>query len=267
LTTVAHHTAELPRPRGGALLLDVQPGLGAHLCAADRSAAGRALRLPVFELPQDPVDIDALAARPEIRGGFLGFCVVRGTLIRDTLLNGRITSQLLVQHDLLLLGGGQDDALSTEFALRATDVALVVVLDDLLLAACRRWPRLLTGVLRRLELQAERLRRAQAISQLPRVEDRVLGLFWTFADDLGRVHPDGIHIHLPITHATIGQMVGARRSTVSLGLATLAADGLLRADGRQGWIIASDSLEHFTRDPQGAKTTRTQPSRLCLKSS
>jgi CRP/FNR family transcriptional regulator, cyclic AMP receptor protein len=268
VTAVPSRAPVDPRPRGGALLLDLHPGLGAHLAAADRDAVGRALRLPVLELPSGPVDVGALAGRPEVIGPCLGLCIARGVLIRDTLLDGRVSTQLLVRDDLLLVGGVHDDALAAEPALRVSDPALVVVLDDRLLAACRRWPRLLTGVLRRLELQTDRLQRAQAINHLPRVEDRLIGLFWTFADHFGRVHPDGVHIDLALTHTTIGQMIGARRPTVSLGLAALAADGLLHADRDSGWVLATCSRERFTRHvAQGANTARTQPSPLFLNRS
>jgi CRP/FNR family cyclic AMP-dependent transcriptional regulator len=87
----------------------------------------------------------------------------------------------------------------------------------------------------------------QAISQLPRVEDRLLALMWSLADSRGIVRSNGIHVPLALTHETLSRMIGARRPTVSLGLKTLSQRGLLSADG-DGWLIARDSLDGFADD-------------------
>ncbi len=93
----------------------------------------------------------------------------------------------------------------------------------------------------------------KAISQLPRVEDRLLALMWSFADRRGIVRPDGIWVHLAITHDALAQMIGARRPTVSLGLKSLSAQGLLRPEA-DGWLIARASLAEFG-SPDGASGT------------
>jgi CRP/FNR family cyclic AMP-dependent transcriptional regulator len=58
----------------------------------------------------------------------------------------------------------------------------------------------------------------QSISQLPRVEDRLLALMWLLADSRGIVCEDGIRVPLSVTHESLAQMIGARRQTVNLGL-------------------------------------------------
>ncbi|MBV9817892.1 MAG: Crp/Fnr family transcriptional regulator [Solirubrobacterales bacterium] len=97
---------------------------------------------------------------------------------------------------------------------------------------------------------AQQLRHAllqQAISQLPHVEDRLLALMWSIADRQGVVRGDGIWVRLPVTHDALAQMIGARRPTVSLGLAELAGAGLLTPEGH-GWLIDRSSLDRFA-DP------------------
>jgi CRP-like cAMP-binding protein len=92
---------------------------------------------------------------------------------------------------------------------------------------------------------------AEGVSQLPRVEDRLLALMWSLADRRGIVRRDGIWVHLAITHDALAQMIGARRPTVSLGLKSLNAQGLLRPEA-DGWLIARASLAEFG-SPDGAK--------------
>lgn len=87
----------------------------------------------------------------------------------------------------------------------------------------------------------------QAISQLARVEDRLLALMWSLADSRGIVREDGVYVPLTLTHQTLAQMIGARRPTVTLGLKTLNKRGVLTAYGK-GWLLTRESLNEFDDD-------------------
>jgi DNA-binding IclR family transcriptional regulator len=52
-----------------------------------------------------------------------------------------------------------------------------------------------------------------------------------------------VAIDLPLTHETIGRLVGARRPTVSLGLRELAMQDLLRREPTGRWLLATESLK------------------------
>lgn len=122
--------------------------------------------------------------------------------------------------------------------------AHLAVLHERLLVIGRRWPGLMGAVLRRSAQQLRHAQLHQAISQLPRVEDRLLALLWSIADRRGVVRGDGVWVRLPVTHDMLAHMIGARRPTVSLGLRALADQGLLRAqDG--GWLLARASLDEL----------------------
>ena len=58
----------------------------------------------------------------------------------------------------------------------------------------------------------------QAISQLVRVDRRLLALFWHLAERWGRVTGDGVLVPLTLSHRMLSQLVGARRPTVSTAL-------------------------------------------------
>jgi CRP/FNR family transcriptional regulator, cyclic AMP receptor protein len=103
-----------------------------------------------------------------------------------------------------------------------------------------------------LERWAGRTRRLavlQTISQLNRVDRRVLTLLWHLAERWGRVTPDGVLVPLALSHRMLGQLVGARRPTISTALGELirAAELIRGPDGT--WIL--------TGAPVGAPDART----------
>lgn len=76
-----------------------------------------------------------------------------------------------------------------------------------------------------------------------RVEDRLLMSFSLWAARWGRVTPHGIWVELPLTHELIGQLVGARRPTVTLALRSLEADQRLTRHPRGGWLLDRRTYE------------------------
>jgi CRP/FNR family cyclic AMP-dependent transcriptional regulator len=75
-----------------------------------------------------------------------------------------------------------------------------------------------------------------AIAQQPRMDQRIWLLFWELADRHGKVHPDGIHLELRLTHELISNLVAGRRPSVSSALGRLAEDGRLRREGSR-WVL------------------------------
>jgi len=113
----------------------------------------------------------------------------------------------------------------------------------------RRWPRLVGRFLAKAMRQVDRAADHQAISQLVRVEDRLLGLCWHLADRWGRMSSDGVLIDLKLTHEALGRLVGARRSTVTLGLRALADENVLRRRADGSWLLAPGSLQRLEAGP------------------
>lgn len=117
----------------------------------------------------------------------------------------------------------------------------VAVLDARFAAAARRWPDLWQVIARRYASRADRLASQLVGLQHSRVEDRLLTMLWQFAGRWGRVTTDGVVLPLALTHHTLGRLVAARRSTVSLALTRLGEKGAVtrRPDG--SWVLAHDS--------------------------
>jgi hypothetical protein len=218
-------------------LLEVDAILAGAIPASERALACSIVTVARRTLepgPWEPI------ADPEATAGML---VLEGLLARDVLVAGRRSRQLLGAGHFLGPESGPPALLPASvswFVLERTTVAL---LGQSWIASIRRWPQLAVGLQQRATDYAERLATNQAISQLPRIEDRVLAILLHLADDWGRVTPAGIVVDLHLTHKDIGQLVGARRPTVSLALAMLAAAGAVRRH-EGGWLI----------DPEAAAT-------------
>ena len=229
-------------------LLDVEPDLGADLDATALEHAAAFLRLPALRLAPGPWGPDDVRDVVGVQGAVIGCIVVSGLITRDVHLGDRICTHLHGPRDFVSLNALDFASLPFDVHLGALSDAEVVVLDDRLLAAGQRWPRIIGRLFDMATAQLGRQSADQAISQLPRVEDRIVALFWQLANRWGRVRPEGVVFDLPLTHRALGRLVGAQRSTVSLGLQSLAADGRLvrRRDG--SWILCPD-LERVANQP------------------
>jgi CRP/FNR family cyclic AMP-dependent transcriptional regulator len=168
--------------------------------------------------------------------------LLRGLITHEVTLAGRCSANLLGPGDLFRPWRSADTPLPCEERWRATGDVAIAVLDERFAATARRWPGLSAVVHERLAEQLERAAVRGGIAGLPRVEQRVLALFWQLADRWGVVRPDGVVIELSLTHALIGHLVGAQRPTVSLALHALDEAGLVRREGTGAWTLAHDSL-------------------------
>jgi CRP/FNR family transcriptional regulator, cyclic AMP receptor protein len=184
--------------------------------------------------------------------GAFAALLVRGLVTHEITIAGRRSAQLLGPGDVLHPWRVASTAVPHSMRWACDAPATIAVLDGRFLAAARRWPGLFGVLHERLAEQLDRANVGVAILGLPRVEQRVLGAFWQLADRWGTVRPDGVVIRLAVSHALIGQLIGAQRPTVSLALQGLAEAELLRRTGRDAWILAHDSRDVLDPEPCNA---------------
>ena len=248
----------------GVRLLELEPDLGARLSDADRAEARREVVLPTAAIPRGPWTVETLERAGQVRGEVTGFLVLRGVVTMEVSVLDRTCVRLIGSRELILLDTLPTDALPVTWGWAAHAPTDVAIFDDRLLVIGKRWPRLLSTILERAAHQTRQTLLQQAISQLPRVEDRIRALFWVIAERQGLVRADGVFVPLAVTHELIAQMIGGQRPTVSLGLTRLAEQGLLRpVEG--GWLLHPASREDISvpasRPPsqreadRGSKTT------------
>jgi CRP/FNR family transcriptional regulator, cyclic AMP receptor protein len=236
--------ADRYHPAGTVQILDHLPDLAEDLTESERRDARRWLLAPSAVLASGPCEMMACSADARVAGRLLGLLVVEGLIATETVIGRRCSLALHGPGDLVTPQLHRVDPVEGAAAVRCPDRAVVALLDDRVLLAAHRWPRLVGRLFEVAMRQLGEAYTSVAISQLRSVEDRLLALFWHLADGWGRRRADVIAIRCPLTHAMIGQLIGAERPTVSVGLAALAERGLLeRRDGE--WRLAPGSLQRL----------------------
>jgi hypothetical protein len=233
------------RAHGGIHLLDVEPGLGAQLDPGELADARRLIVAPAFDVAPGALDLAAIRDAEGVAGHCWGMLIVSGAVLNNVRLMDRTCSRLFGSGELMLLDGPLDESIPTTWIWTVKQSSRIALLDDRILAAGQRWPAVMRAVHERAALVGRQGMLNRAISQLPRVEDRLLAFFWTIADARGTVRSDGIWLEIALTHDELGQLVGARRPTISLGMRKLGELGHVTAE-EDGFLLAHESLSHFT---------------------
>ena len=236
----------MPSPVSGRVrVLEAAPELGEGLTPEEFAAALPAVAVPAFDLEPGSWSPDALHEASISRGSVVANLVVDGLLALDLKLGRQASTHLYGPGDVLRVKAPDFSSLPLTVAFTVHMPTRIALLDDTFLAATQRWPRMTECLVKRATDQILHLTVDQAISQLPRVEDRLLALMWRLADRWGRRRGDDVVVSLAITHDALGRLIGARRPTVSLGLTTLRERGALHVDERGDWILAADSIRHL----------------------
>jgi CRP/FNR family transcriptional regulator, cyclic AMP receptor protein len=203
-----------------------------HLGAARQSSLAAVLDVPTGMW-------DASREADRARDGY-GLLVLDGVLVRRVGYGGRYGAELLADGDLLRPWEFDGvDSIGFETGWRVLVPTRLAVLDLLWTERMVRYPRVGPALAGRALVRSRRLTAMMAIAQQPRLDDRLWMLFWELADRYGRVHPDGVHLDLPLTHEVLSHLVAARRPSVSGALTKLAGQGRLLRNGR-GWVLSGD---------------------------
>lgn len=212
-------------------LLDVDPDLGAELSPAQREYVDGVL-VQVVRVRRGEIDPEALLTR----SGAFAAVILEGVLLHRLSITEQPALRLLGPGDVLSRAGRPTTSLIVRVDHHAGDRLRLAMLDDHVLLAASRAPRLFVGVHRLLAEQHQRLAAQLAVCQLPRVEERLQGLMWLLAETWGRVTPAGTLLPIALTHDALGELIGARRPTVTLAINSLVRRGsLIRQD--RGWLL------------------------------
>jgi CRP/FNR family cyclic AMP-dependent transcriptional regulator len=219
------------------LVLDEDPDLAEGIPEDEQEGARQASVAAVMEVPIGLWDArhDADRAWP----GY-GLLVLDGLLIRRVGFGGRFGAELLAAGDLLRPWEYDGDAsLGFETTWRVLARTRLAVLDTGWAGRMARFVRVGPALAGRALLRSRRLTAMMAIAQQPRLEERLMMLFWELADRHGRVRPDGVHLDLPLTHEVLSHLAAARRPSVSGALTRLAAQQRLRR-AESGWVLVGE---------------------------
>lgn len=230
------------RRRRNVRILDEDPELGEELTPEQFEGARRHAVAEVSELAigaHDPADVG--------NARLLGMLVLDGLIIRQVLVAERQCGELVGPGSLLRPWDVQDEHAPMPFEIRWRVIQPVrlALLDDRTVSVAARWPRLMQAIVRRAVERSHTLAFNVAIHCLQHVDLRLLVLFWHLADRFGRVTPEGTLVPLKLTHADLSELVGARRPSVSSGLAELRRQGKLLRRPDRTWLLLGEPPEEL----------------------
>lgn len=170
--------------------------------------------------------------------GPAGLLMLSGVLAREVVIEDIVSTELLGAGDVVAprdpMAG--HDLLAEQVRWQVLADARVAVLDRAVCVA----PEIACVLLGRIGRQAERLATLKAISQLNSVERRLLALFRHLADRWGRMTVRGVLVPLTLSHRLLGELIGARRPTVSVALAALARTDTLQRLEDGTWLLTPE---------------------------
>lgn len=195
------------------------------------------------------------------RGG-IGVLVLRGLMIRRVGIQGRFGAEVIGEGDLLR---PNEESVSPMLPL-TTEWSIVLptrvaALDRTFEQRIAQYPELARALVARAIQRSKNLAVNMAIVHQARVDVRLHMLLWHLAGRWGRVRSDGTVLRLRLTHATLADLVAARRPTVTTALSELSRRGLLTTDGEH-WVLpgeAPNELLAYAREAnrRASKTARS----------
>jgi CRP/FNR family cyclic AMP-dependent transcriptional regulator len=233
-------------------LLKADPGLAAGLSAGQLSTARRKVLVSVQRLGT------GLWQFADDQVPTVGFLVLTGCISREVVVLGQTAAiEFLADGDVFRPSGEAGSAsVDSRIVWQVLEPTRLAVLDHDLLLTVRPWPEVTAELLKRQERRAEWLANILAISHLPRVDLRVLVLFWLFADRWGKVRGDEVSVPIPLTHLNIARLIGARRPTVTTTLNKLTEEGLLVQESNGYWLLRGGPPRRLRKEPDATAALR-----------
>lgn len=237
---------------GSSSLLAAEPNLGLALNVAEREAAGRILVPISTALPGHWKPPENAAAESSA----LGFLIVEGLLMRSVIIATTRCTELLGRGDVL-----------RPWSMDSTDMASVpveadwrvigpsaefAVLDQHVTKQLGSWPPITVELFDRTIRRARWLSFQLAVCHIKHVRTRLMMILWHFADRWGRVTKDGVAVGLQLSHESLGEIVGARRPSVTTALGRLREEGKLESAGGGRWILLGGPPDFLGEAPVGA---------------
>lgn len=224
-----------------ASLLELDPDLGLLLSEDRLEAARHTLRVAIHSLETGPWDVERMSSTTT---DHLGLLVLDGVLAREVLVSDTISTELLGPGDVLRPWHLHESASLLRYSVRwnVLSRSRIALLDRRFAGQLASFPEVNAALIDRVNERAFRLAVTQAISQLNRVDRRLLALFWHLAERWGRITADGVALPMTLSHRMLGQLVGARRPTVSTALSELGKANEVRRRDDGTWLLTGEPV-------------------------
>jgi CRP/FNR family cyclic AMP-dependent transcriptional regulator len=167
-----------------------------------------------------------------------GLLILDGLLGRRVMLGGAATIELLGPGDIVRPWQKLPDTpIPARVQWRPLSALRMAVLDERVTTLICGRPDLTIAFAGRLTRRCHAATRLAAIGHISRVEDRLLATLWQLAGNWGRVTALGVRIPVRLTHEVLGELVGAKRPSVTIGLSNLRRQGEVTQDADGNYIL------------------------------
>jgi CRP-like cAMP-binding protein len=194
---------------------------------------GRPLPARVLQLAPGKLDLDPI----EANAGSYGLMVLDGLLLIELEAGRAHIGWLIGPQDLVRPSGMRELALTSTSRWRALTAVRLALLDREFGLRAGGVPLVTRVLVNRAMRTANWLLAKGLIVSSPSVEERILLLFSLLGERWGKVTTEGIRLQLPLTHANLASLCGARRPSVTLALHALERDGLLSCGEKGTWLL------------------------------
>lgn len=215
-------------------VLQIDPDLADGIGEPRRSAAVRACRARSIDIPSGRWEADVISGE----GSGFGLLVVSGILCRQVVQGECNGAEIIGPGDLLRPweGIGEWASIPTDSSWRVIEPGRLAILDEGFVLRSSPYPEVSIGLVRRALQRARYLAVLIAIIGQRRIETRLTMLLWHLADRFGHVNGEWVDVPVPLTHATLAELVAARRPSVTTALSHLYRRGVLQRTDR-GWRL------------------------------
>jgi hypothetical protein len=179
------------------------------------------------------VDFDLV----DLREDCFGILVLEGLLLAELDAGRAHAGWLVGSHDLIRPWGVHELVLTDRTRWQALLPSRVALLDHPFGLRAAGIPMVARVLVTRAARTSNWLLAKSLVLSSPVIEERLLLLFALLAERWGRVTADGVVLHMPLTHAMLATLCGARRPSVTLALGELARDGLLSCTAKGSWLL------------------------------
>ncbi len=214
-------------------VLDRDPDLLAAVPPSEREAARAGLTAPALSLPRGPWDAEELA-----EPGAVGMLILEGLMTRNVEIAETDSREPLGAGDIIRPWDDRTalDPIPARTTWSVIEPVVIVLLDRRWRLVSARWPELGDEILHRVMRRSRWLSVLLAIAARRGVEGRLKLLLWHLAGSWGRVTPEGTLVPFRLTHELMGDLIGARRPSVTTAIAEMEREGVVeRVD--EGWLL------------------------------
>ncbi len=192
----------------------------------------------------------------------VGLLVIEGVMTRTVVMAGIGCTQLVGSGDILR-PWDQDEgfpSIPLEIAWNVLEPTYLAILDEPFATGMAPRPAIAANLLTRTLRQEQSLSIQLAITCVTGVDVRLRVALWHLADRWGHVESAGVVLPLPLTHETLGRLIGTRRPSVTTALTRLSERRLVTRRNDGAWVLHGpppSELDDFLPSPLG--DNRTSP--------